>query len=135
MKNGSFSMESTLEFLTTRKPGREAHRHWPDEIKAKIVSESLRPGTTVNEVAQRYGLRANSLSTWRTMARQGKLILPAPEDAVEFAAVIVDPPVSEPPTKSVSRPEIIIGPVTIRLEEGASASRIAAIARALAAAT
>ena len=64
-----------------------------------------------------------------------KLILPAPEDAVEFAAVIVDPPVSEPSTKSVSRPEIIMGPVTIRLEEGASASRIAAIARALAAAT
>lgn len=29
------------------------------------------------------------------MARQGRLILPAPEDAVEFAAVIVDPPVSE----------------------------------------
>jgi transposase len=49
--------------------------------------------------------------------------------------VIVDPPVSEPPTKSVSRPEIIIGPVTIRLEEGASAARIAAIARALAATT
>jgi hypothetical protein len=26
------------------------------------------------------------------MARQGKLVLPAPENAVEFAAVIVDPP-------------------------------------------
>ncbi len=128
-------METTLEFLTTRKPGREAHRHWPDAVKAKIVSESLRPGTTVNEVAQRYGLRANSLSTWRTMARQGKLVLPAPEDAVEFAAVIVDPPVSEPPPKTVSRPEIVVGSVMIRLEEGASDARIAAIARALAAAT
>ena len=90
-------MESTLEVLTTRRSRREAHRQWPDEVKAKIVSESLRPGTTVKDVAQRYGVRANSLSTWRTMARQGKLILPAPEDAVEFAAVIVDPPVSEPP--------------------------------------
>ncbi|MGF0524163.1 IS66-like element accessory protein TnpA [Agrobacterium pusense] len=128
-------METTLEVLTTSKTGREGHRHWPDEVKAKIVSESLRPGITVNEVAQRYGLRANSLSTWRTMARQGKLILPAPEDAVEFAAVIVDPPVSEPPPKTVGRAEIIVGPVTIRLEEGASAARIAAIARALAAAT
>ena len=126
-------METTLEFLTTREPGREVHRHWPDEVKAKIVSESLRPGTKVTEVAQRYGLRANSLSTWRTMARQGKLILPAPQDAVGFAAVIVDPPVSEPPPKAVGRPEIVVGPVTIRLEKGASASRIAAIARALAA--
>jgi transposase len=69
------------------------------------------------------------------MARQGKLILPAPEDEIEFAAVIVDRPVSEPPPKTVSRPEIVFGAVTIRLEEGASASRIAAIARALAAAT
>ena len=128
-------METTLEFLTTREPVREVHRHWPDEVKAKIVSESLRPGTKVNEVAQRYGLRANSLSTWRTMARQGKLILPAPQDAVEFAAVIVDPPVSEPPPKAVARPEIVLGPVTIRLEEGSSVARIAAIARALAAAT
>lgn len=34
------------------------------------------------------------------MARQGKLVLPAPEDAVEFAAVIVDPQVSGPPIKS-----------------------------------
>src|SRR3954462_10004308 len=98
MKNGSFSMETALEFLTTRKPVREVHRQWPDEVKAKIVSESLRPGTTVNEVAQRYGLRANSLSTWRTMARQGKLVLPEPEDAVEFAAMVIDTPLPEPPT-------------------------------------
>jgi transposase len=136
MKNGSFSMETTVEFLTTGKTRHEVHRHWPDEVKARIVSESLRPGTTVNEVAQRYGLRANSLSTWRTMARQGKLILPAPEDAVEFAAMAVEPPSPEPPmVKAATRPEIVVGPVTIRLEEGASAARIAAIARALAAET
>lgn len=128
-------METSFEFLTAGKAGRGVQRHWPDEIKAKIVSESLRPGTTVKDVAQRYGLRANSLSTWRTMARHGKLILPAPQDAVEFAAVIVDPPVSEPPSKAVGRPEIVLGPVTIRLEEGASVVRIAAIARALAATT
>ncbi len=67
------------------------------------------------------------------MARQGKLILPEPKDAVEFAAVIVDPPVSEPPPKAIGRPEIVLGPVTIRLEEGASVARIAATARALAA--
>ena len=126
-------MESTLEVLTTRKSGREFQRHWPDEVKAQIVSESLRPGAIVNEVAERHGLKPNHLSTWRTMARQGKLVLPAPEDAVEFAAVIVEPPLSEPLIKkATSRPEIIVGSVTIRLEEGASAARIAAVARACA---
>ncbi|MBX5167017.1 transposase [Rhizobium sp. NZLR4b] len=97
-----------------------------------MVSESLRPGAKVKEVAERFGLRANRLSTWRTMARQGKLVLPAPEDALEFAAVVIDPPVSEPPSKPVSRPEVIVGSVTIRLEEGASAARITAVARACA---
>ena len=125
-------METTLEVLTTSKSGRELHRHWPDEVKAQIVSESLRPGAMVNEVAERYGLRANRLSTWRTMARQGKLVLPAPEDAMEFAAVVVDPHVPKLPIKEVDRPEIIVGSVTIRLEEGASATRIAAVARACA---
>jgi transposase len=86
----------------------------------------------VNEVVERFGLRANRLSTWRTMARQGKFILPALEDAVEFAAVIVEPPVLEPPIKKTSRPEIIVGSVIIRLAEGASADRIAAVARACA---
>jgi transposase len=129
-------MDTTLEVLTTRRSRRKGHRQWPDEVKARIVSESLRPGVTVNEVAGRYGLKANHLSSWRTLARQGKLVLPQPEDAVEFAAMVVEMPAPEPPTaKAVSRAEIVVGPVTIRLEEGASTARIAAIARALAAAT
>lgn len=125
-------METTLEVLTTRRSRREVHRQWPDEVKARIVSESLRPGVTVNEVAGRYGLKANHLSSWRTLARQGKLVLPEPEDLVEFAAMVVETPVPEPsPAKAVARAEIVIGLITIRLEEGASAGRIAAIARAL----
>ena len=129
-------MESTMEVLTARRRRRDAHRQWPDEVKAQIVSESLRPGVTVNEIAARHGLKANHLSSWRTMARQGKLVLPAPEDVVEFAAMVVERPVQDPPpVKTVSRAEIVLGPVTIRLEEGASVARIAAVARALASAT
>jgi|SRR5690606_10253111 transposase len=132
MSEGSFSMESTLEILTTGKTGRRGHRQWPDAVKARIVSESLRPGATVNEVADRYGLKPNHLSSWRTMARQGKLVLPEPEDAVEFASLVVETPAIQPPIEEASsRPEIIVGPVTIRMEEGASAARIVAIARAL----
>ncbi|MCD2172040.1 IS66-like element accessory protein TnpA [Rhizobium sp. C4] len=129
-----------MEVLTTRRGRRDAHRQWPDEIKAQIVSESLRPGATVNEVAERYGLKANHLSSWRTMARRGKLVLPAPEDAVEFAALVVEKSPQTitpeaPSTKAVSRAEIVVGPVTIRLEEGASVARLVAVARALAGAT
>jgi len=126
-------METTLEVLRSSKSEREVHRQWPDEVKARIVSESLRPGVTVNAIAERYGLKANHLSSWRTLARQGKLVLPAPEDAVEFAAVVVETSVAAAPAREVSRPEIIVGSVTIRLEEGASAARIVAVARALAA--
>ncbi|MGR9249501.1 IS66-like element accessory protein TnpA [Rhizobium leguminosarum] len=131
-------MDTTLEVLTTRRSRREAHRQWPDELKARIVSESLRPGVTVNEVAVRHGLNANHLSSWRTLARQGKLILPESEDALEFAATVVETSSQvgtlEPPAaKQTSCAEIVVGPVTIRLEEGASAARIVAIARGLAA--
>jgi transposase len=90
-------METTLEVLTTRQGRREAHRQWPDEVKARIVSESLRPGVTVNEVAERHGLKANHLSSWRTLARLGKLVLPEPEDPIEFAAMVVEMPAPEPP--------------------------------------
>ncbi|MBW6425209.1 transposase [Rhizobium sp. XQZ8] len=38
---------------------RQVHRQWPDEGKARIVLESLRPGMTANEVAERYGVKAN----------------------------------------------------------------------------
>ncbi|MDX0890443.1 transposase [Sinorhizobium medicae] len=83
-----------------------------------MVSETLRPGARVNLVAERYGVKPNHLSSWRTLARQGKLVLPAPKDAVEFAAMVVETPAPEPPTaKAVSRTEIVVGPVTLRLEK------------------
>ena len=112
---------------------RDSHRHWLADLKARIVSESLRPGVTVQEVADRHGVRANYLSSWRTLARQGKLVLPPPQDDTEFAAIIVAEPAIEPVATPASRVEIFSGAVIIRLEEGASASRIAAVASALAA--
>jgi len=111
------------------------NRKWPDEVMARIVAETLKPGVTVNDVARRHGVPANHVSSWRALARTGRLVLPAPEDPVEFAALMVgsveDAPRGE--VECLHRPEIVSGAVVIRLEVGASAERIASVVCALAA--
>jgi transposase len=83
-------MEAGIEFLPVGGRSRR-NRKWPDEVKARIVAETLKPGVTVNDVARRHGVPANHVSSWRTLARTGRLVLPAPEDPVEFAALMVGP--------------------------------------------
>ena len=129
-------MDAPLELLTRGGRGRR-NRQWPDDEKARIVAETLRPGATVSDVAMRDGLKANHVSSWRTLARNGKLVLPAPEDPVEFATLMVTPveDVTAAEPVASARPEIMVGSVIIRLEPGASASRIASVVRALTATT
>jgi transposase len=125
-------MDAPMELLTSG-GRRRRNRQWPDAVKARIVAETLRPGATVSEVADRHGLKANHVSSWRTLARNGKLVLPAPEDAVEFATLMVDPvddAMAAEPAASAG-PEVVVGSVTIRLEPGASAARIASVVHAL----
>jgi len=97
------------------------------------VAETLLPGSTVNAVARRHGVPANHLSSWRTLARTGRLVLPAPEGPAEFASLIVGP-VEDAPLGRIGaedRPEIVMGAVMIRLEAGASAERIVSVVRGL----
>lgn len=128
-------MGAHFEVLAHDREGRRRNRKWPDELKAEVVAETLRPGATVNSVAARHGVAANQVSTWRRMAREGKLVLPAPEDAVEFVSLMVAPPTQAEAGSEdadAGRVEIAVGAVTVRLEPDATPERIAAVVRALA---
>jgi len=114
--------------------GPTGRRRWPGEVKGRIVAETLRPGATVAEVARRHGLKAQHLSTWRRLAREGKIVVPgdALDDGPMFARVEIAPePVSRPCSGFVA---IDFGEVTIRLPGDTPAGRIAEIAHALRAA-
>ncbi|MCC0080701.1 MAG: transposase [Rhodobacter sp.] len=106
-----------------------ARRRWSDEAKGRMVAETLVSGVTVNEVARRHGLKANHLSSWRTLARKGKLVVPAVVGA-EFAAPVASPPAV---VTAETRPpiDLIIGPVTVRLGGATPAARVAELVMAL----
>ena len=138
-------MATTVEFL--RDYGVDirtnGQRRWPDEIKARIVAESLKVGVTVNAVAARYGLRPNHLSEWRSRARDGRLILPADADGVCFAPIVLSDGGTAAPVRGLCKPlgkpavlcpasiDIAVGDVTLRLDGATTAIRIAEIVRAI----
>jgi len=106
-----------------------AKRRWSDEAKGLMVAETLVPGVTVNEVARRHGVKANHLSSWRTLARKGKLVVPEVAGA-EFAAPVASP-MEVAAAATTASIDLIIGPVTVRLDAATPAARIAELAMAL----
>ncbi|NUH65082.1 transposase [Sulfitobacter sp. S0837] len=110
------------------------HRRWSGTAKAQAVADTLEVGATVNAVAKRYGILPNQLSAWRRQAKQGKLLLPAPEaDEPLFAPLVVSAGPEEPEALTVPNEAIrlIFREIAIELPLQTSASRIAEIAHAL----
>ena len=54
-------MEAGIEVLPVGGRSRR-NRKWPDEVKAQIVAETLKPGVAVNDIARRHGVPANHVS-------------------------------------------------------------------------
>ena len=115
-----------MEVLT----GPSGKRNWPDEVKGRIVAETLVPGVTVNEVASRHGMQPNHLSAWRRLARDGKLVVPDLAGA-EFAPILLEAPEPDAREPQQSSIEIAIGEITLTLPAEVHATRIAEIVHAL----
>jgi transposase len=110
--------------------GPTGRRTWPDEVKGRIVAESFEPGARVSEVALRHGMAAQHLSTWRRLAREGKIVVPVDESM--FACLEIAPQeevVSEPSAGEFV--EIDTGGIIIRLSDTTPADRIADVVLAL----
>lgn len=86
----------------------------------------------VCDVALRHGMASQHLSTWRGLARSGKLPMPVPaEEGPFFAAVEVAPEAVLPSATNEALIEIDADGVVVRLSLSTGAVRIAEIAMAL----
>lgn len=126
-------MGATSEFLAMVPRRADGKRNWPSELKARIVAETLLEGATVKAVAKQYELIPSTVSDWRRMARQGKLVLPN-LDGMDFVPVEVEAPAPVAQllaATSSNTIDVIKDDVTVRLDAATPAARIAEIAKAL----
>jgi transposase len=81
-------MMSDVTERSGRTDGRRRRRLWSADEKQAMLAESLAPGASVANVAQRYGVNANLLFTWRRQlaakspVESGKLLELAPVTVV-----------------------------------------------------
>nr|WP_247767826.1 transposase [Bradyrhizobium sp. 172] len=88
-------------------------KQWPDDLKARIVAESLEPGAVVTDIARRHGCRPQQVPDWRRRARLGQLVLPAAAGALSFVPLVSESSPSAAAAPSGS-PEAAV--VTVELQ-------------------
>ena len=103
-----------------------------------MAAETLEPGATVRSVARRYDVHSNQLTGWRRLAREGRLVLPPasagadlPGTEVAFAPLVVQAEESSVAEADGARLEVVLDRVTVRLDAGTPAGRLAEIVSAL----
>ena len=116
-----------VEVLTG--PGRR--RKWSEDDKARIVAETLRPGTVVADVARRWQVSSQQVFTWRREMRRAAV---AP---LGFVPIVAETPVSTPETVLPSPPpspppiEVEVAGAVLRVTAGTDADLLTMVLRAL----
>jgi transposase len=102
--------------------------------KLQIVQLTLKPGTSVAQVAQAHGVNANQVFKWRRAFERGELS----ESSVALVPVTVDSPRDEGrETEEAARPSTgaihieLPGRATISVESGADSSLVRSILESL----
>ena len=115
--------------------GPSGRRSWPDDVKARIVRESLEPGATVSEVARRHRISPQHLTLWRRAARQGRLSVSVGYDEkvgdASFVPLAIDTDRREPVSAVNDRIVVELNGMVLKLPAQTAASRIAEIVFAL----
>jgi transposase len=119
--------------------GRGGRRRWSDAEKARIASESFRPGARVAEVARRHGTTRWQIYDWRKRLRRGLLPMPV-GDSPAFASVVIAS--ENRPSVSMQKKddtqadvvEVVIEGVVIRAGSGIEEAHLARVIRAVRAA-
>lgn len=133
-RNAASGFVGRLEVLE----GATGRRHWPDDVKARIVRESFDKDERVGDVARRHGLLPQQLTSWRRAAREGRLAVPLDDDDAGFVPVVVDDEDVHGDKRAGAAPALPAGPIEIamdglvlRVPIDTSPSRIAAVVAAL----
>jgi transposase len=82
-------MQAPNEIVTDTTGKRAVRGKWTRQQRQQIVRASLVRGASINDVAQRFGVRANLLSAWRRRHAQAIAVSKRKAAPARFAAVRV----------------------------------------------
>jgi transposase len=123
--------------------GALGRRRWSIDERARILEETLAPGSVVSAVARRHGLTPQQVFTWRREARRGREAEAPPSfvpAVISPEAMAKKPAPAQPPHRRARRAplrrreaaiELEASGVTVRIGDGASPATIAAVIGAL----
>ena len=108
--------------------GSGRRRSWSADEKARIVAESLTPGTNVSGLARAHGLTPAQIFRWRRMNGAAKLATPP---ALKFAPVVVGDTAAASSVPAQEAIEIEFKGVRLRIPGGTRPSTIMALLKVL----